>query len=119
MFNYTGIRAGMLLIPLTIGIAILRNRLWNIDLILHRALVYGGLTASVVGMYIIVVGYFSIGFKIGNNPLISLLATGIIAIAFQPLREQLQRRVNQLIYGPVSYTHLRAHETRHDLVCRL
>src|SRR5450755_135417 len=99
MFNYTGIRAGMLLIPLTIGIAILRNRLWNIDLILHRALVYGGLTASVVGMYIIVVGYFSIGFKIGNNPLISLLATGIIAIAFQPLREQLQRRVNRLIYG--------------------
>jgi signal transduction histidine kinase len=99
VFNYTGIRAGMLLIPLTIGIAILRNRLWNIDLILHRTLVYGGLTASVVGMYIIVVGYFSIGFKMGNNPLISLLATGIIAIAFQPLREQVQRRVNRLIYG--------------------
>jgi signal transduction histidine kinase len=50
-------------------------------------------------MYILVVGYFSIGFKISNNPLVSLLATGIVAVAFQPMRERLQRAVNRLVYG--------------------
>lgn len=87
------------LIPLSIGFAILRYRLWEIDLIINRTLVYGLLTASVVGIYVLVVGYLSLLFRTRDNFFISLLATGLVAVLFQPLRERLQRGVNRLIYG--------------------
>ncbi len=88
------------LLPIAVGVAILRYRLWDIDPLLNRALVYGGLTLFIVGSYVLLVG--GIGLLIGAqgiSPLLSILATGLIAILFQPLRERLQRAVNQLIYG--------------------
>lgn len=86
-------------LPLTIGIALLRFRLWNIDPILGRALVYGGLTLAVVGVYVLIVGYLGALFRTSANLAISLIATGVVAVLFQPLREWLQRRVNRLLYG--------------------
>ena len=88
-----------LFIPLSIGIAVLHYRLWEINLLINRTLVYTLLTASVVGVYIVVVGSLGVLFQASGNLLISLLATGIIAMMFQPLRERLQRAVNRLIYG--------------------
>lgn len=88
-----------MLIPLSFGFAILRYRLWEIDLIINRALVYGLLTASIIGIYVLVVGYLSLLFQTRNNFIISLVATGLVAVIFQPLRERLQRIVNRLIYG--------------------
>jgi signal transduction histidine kinase len=87
------------IIPLTVAIAILRSRLWDIDLILNRALVYGALTAGIVALYILLVGTLSLLSQTTGNLLISLLATGLIAFLFQPLRERLQRAVNRLVYG--------------------
>ena len=87
------------LIPLSIAVAILRSRLWNIDLILNRTLVYGALTAGIVALYIILVGALSLLSQTTGNLLISLLATGLIAFLFQPWRERLQRGVNRLVYG--------------------
>lgn len=89
----------LLLIPLSIGIAILRSHLWNIDLIIHRTLVYGALSACVVGLYVLVVGGLGTLLQGQGNVLISLLATGLIAALFQPLRERLQRAVSYLVYG--------------------
>lgn len=89
----------ILFIPLSIGIAILRSQLWDIDLIINRTLVYGVLTACVVGIYVLVVGYLGALFHTGSNLVISLLATGLIAVLFQPLRGLLQRGVNRLLYG--------------------
>lgn len=89
----------LLLIPFSIGIAILRSRLWNIDLIIHRTLVYGTLSACVVGLYILVVGGLGTLLQAQGNVLISLLATGLIAALFHPLRERLQHAVNYLVYG--------------------
>jgi len=88
-----------LFIPISIAIAILRYRLWDIDLIINRTLVYGALTASIIGMYILVVGYLGALFRTSNNLLISLIATGLVAVLFQPLRGLLQRGVNRLLYG--------------------
>ncbi|KPV52660.1 hypothetical protein SE17_14155, partial [Kouleothrix aurantiaca] len=85
------IYAGFLLIPLSIGVAILRYHLWDIDLLINRALVYGALTACVVALYVVVVGYLGTLFRTENNLSISLLATGLVAVLFQPLRERLQR----------------------------
>jgi len=87
------------LIPISFAVAILRYRLWDIDIIINRTLVYGALTACIVGMYILVVGYLGALFRTSNNLLISLVATGLVAVLFQPLRELLQRAVNRLLYG--------------------
>ena len=81
----------LLLIPLSIGIAILRSRLFDIDIIINRTLVYGILTVSVVGLYVLVVGYLGALFGTSGNLLISLVATGLVAVLFQPLRAFLQR----------------------------
>jgi hypothetical protein len=88
-----------LLIPLSFAIAVLRHRLWDIDIILNRTLVYGILTFSVVGLYVLIVGTLGSLFQAQGNLLISLLATGLIAVLFQPLRSRLQRAVNRLMFG--------------------
>lgn len=87
------------LIPLSIGIAILRSNLFDIDLVLSRTLVYGALTIFVIGAYALVVGAVGALLRVEGNVILSLLATGLIAIAFNPLRERLQRAVNRLMYG--------------------
>ncbi len=87
------------LLPAATGIAILRYRLYDIDLVINRTLVYGALTGCVVGLYVFVVGYLGAIFHAGGNLLISLVATGLVAVLFQPLREWLQRGVNRLMYG--------------------
>jgi len=97
--NTTGLYAAFLLMPLSIGGAILRYRLWDIDLIINRTLVYGVLTAGVVGLYVLVVGGLGALLEVEGNMLLSLLATGLIAVAFAPLQRRLQRGVNRLIYG--------------------
>jgi signal transduction histidine kinase len=81
------------------SVAILRYRLFDINVILNRTLVYGGLTAGVVGLYALVVGGVGRLVHVQNNVLLSLLATGLIAVAFNPLRVRLQRAANRLLYG--------------------
>lgn len=87
------------LIPLSIGVAVLRYRLWDIDPIVNRTLVYGGATVGVVGLYVLVVWYFGEFFRVRDNSFVSLLATGIVAVLFQPMRDRLQHGVNRLMYG--------------------
>lgn len=87
------------LIPLTIGVAILRHRLFDIDLLINRTLVYGTLTLLVIGLYVLVVGYLGALFRTEANLLISLVTTGLVAVLFQPARERLQRGVNRLMFG--------------------
>ncbi|HEU5098714.1 MAG TPA: sensor histidine kinase [Roseiflexaceae bacterium] len=87
------------LLPIAVGIAILRHRLYDINLIINRTLVYAALTACVAALYVLVVGYLGTLFRTSENLLISLVATGVVAALFQPLRERLQRAVNRLLYG--------------------
>src|SRR5215207_3741073 len=99
LIGYALIYAAMLLIPISIGVAILRQHLWDIDLIINRTLVYGALTASVVLLYVLVVGGLGELLHVRGNLIISLLATGLAAVLFQPLRYRLQRGANHLMYG--------------------
>ncbi|HEX8034484.1 MAG TPA: GAF domain-containing sensor histidine kinase [Ktedonobacterales bacterium] len=89
----------LLCIPASLSVAILRYRLWDIDLLIQRTLIYSTLTAGVLGLYILVVGYLSGIFQTQSNPVITFMATGIVALLFQPLRERLQHAVNRLVYG--------------------
>ena len=90
-----------LAIPVAIAIAVLKYRLYDIDLVISRTLVYGSLAAFITAVYVgIVVG---VGSLIGSggqpNLLLSIVATAIVAVAFQPVRERLQKLANRLIYG--------------------
>lgn len=91
--------ASALCLPASISVAMLRYRLWDVDILINRTLVYGALTACVVGIYILVVGYLGALFRTSGNLAISLLATGVVALLFQPLRGWFQRGVNRLLYG--------------------
>jgi len=88
-----------LLVPVTIATSMSRYRLWDIDLILNRTIVYGVLTAIVVGIYALIVGALGALFQAQGNLLLSILATGLSAVLFQPLRRRLHHAVNQLMYG--------------------
>ena len=80
--------------------AILRYRLWDIDVVFNRTLVYGALSAIVVALYtLIVVGTLGTLFQARADLAVSLVATGVVAVLFAPLREWLQRGVNRLMYG--------------------
>jgi signal transduction histidine kinase len=87
-----------LLLPAAVGIAILRYRLYDIDVVINRSLVYGGLTAGVVGLYVGTVTLLARFFE-HTGWGTSLVAAAVVAVVFQPLRERLQHGVNHLMYG--------------------
>jgi signal transduction histidine kinase len=89
----------LLVLPVFTYIAILRYHLYDIDRIINRTLVYGALSAIVVGTYALVVVALGSLFQARVNLAVSLLATGVVAVLFQPLRSRLQRGVNRLMYG--------------------
>ena len=101
LFNFFNLLFGLaaVCIPISISIALLRYDLWNIDFIINRTLVYGGLTAVILLIYALLVGGFSLLWRSQNNLLISLLATGLIAVLFQPVRQRLQQAANRLMFG--------------------
>lgn len=87
------------ILPVTLAIAITRSRLWNIDILINRTLVYGALTFATMALYVVMVGVLGNLLRLGNSNSIAFLTTGLVAILFQPLRERLQAWVNRLMYG--------------------
>ncbi len=79
--------------------AVLYANAFDIDVLISRTLVYAALTTIVVGLYVLIVGYLGVVFRTGGNLVISLVATGVVAVLFQPLRGWLQRGVNHLLFG--------------------
>jgi signal transduction histidine kinase len=97
----TVIGIALLAVPIAIGLAILRYRLYDIDVVISRTLLVAGLAAFITATYVaIVVG---VGSLVGRgdepNVVLSVLATAAVAVAFQPVRRQLQRVANRLVYG--------------------
>lgn len=93
--------ASVLALPAGIAVAILRFRLYEIDVVINKTVVYGALAGFIGAVYVgVVVG---IGALIGAgdkpNLGLSLAATAIVAIAFQPVRQRVQRFANKLVYG--------------------
>jgi signal transduction histidine kinase len=84
-----------------VTVAMLRYRLYDIDLVISRALVYGGLAACITVIYVgVVVGIGTLAhFNSEADFLLSLVATALVAVIFQPARERLQRVANHLVYG--------------------
>jgi len=87
------------LIPLSIGVAILKYRLFDIDVVIRKTVVFGVLAAFITAVYVaIVVG---VGSMVGSrgSPVLSGIAAAAVALAFQPVRRWGQRVANRLVYG--------------------
>jgi hypothetical protein len=91
------------LIPLSIGIALLRYRLWDIDIIINRTLVYGSLTALLALLYVgLVIGLQALvrlfTGQVSQSPIIIVASTLAIAALFQPLRHRIQAIIDHRFY---------------------
>jgi signal transduction histidine kinase len=80
-----------------IGVAILKYRLYEIDVLINRAVVYGGLAAFITVVYVLLVAV--VGAFIGATEGLALVATAVVAVAFQPVRTRAQGIANRLVYG--------------------
>jgi signal transduction histidine kinase len=86
----------LMLIPISIGIAILQYRLYDIDVVIRKTLVVGVLAMFIGAVYVaIVVGLGSFA----DSPALRIAATALVAVAFQPVRDRANRWANRLVYG--------------------
>ncbi|MEN8238217.1 MAG: histidine kinase [Actinomycetota bacterium] len=85
-------------LAVSLGFAVLRFRLYDVDLVINRTIVYGVLTAIIVTIYIgVVVGAGSL--LPVQQSILALVITGVVAVAFAPLRTWMQGSVNRLMFG--------------------
>ena len=87
------------LIPIAIGVSILRYRLFDLDVVINKAVLFGALAVFITAVYVaIVVG---VGALVGSrtSPVLSAVAAAVVALAFQPIRRQAQRVADRLVYG--------------------
>lgn len=91
--------SGLLFLPFSIGIMVLESRLRQITHAFNRTLVYAVLSTMSVMAYALLVGVFGLLFQERISAVVSLLATGLVAVLFQPLRNKAQTAVNHLVYG--------------------
>ena len=91
--------SGCIGFPAAITVGILKYRLYDIDVIISRAVVYGLLSAAFTAVYVGIV--LGIGTFAGHRggPVLTIVAAIIIAVLFQPLRHRFQQFANRLVYG--------------------
>jgi signal transduction histidine kinase len=101
LVNQTAVALFIPLLPISIAIAVIRYRLYDIDVVINRALVYTVLAAFITAVYVAIVVGIGALLRAGGRPniLLSILATAIVAVAFQPVRARVQRIANRLVYG--------------------
>jgi signal transduction histidine kinase len=86
-------------VPVSIAFGVLKYRLYDIDVVINKTVVYGALAAFVTGIYLVVVIAAGSLTGFAYNPVLSGFAAAIVAVAFQPIRRQAQRLANRLVYG--------------------
>ena len=82
-----------------IAVAVLKYRLYDFDLVISKAVLYGSLAVFITAVYAaLVVG---VGTLAGNtrSPLLAALAAAVVAVAFQPVRQRAGRLANRVVYG--------------------
>jgi hypothetical protein len=88
-------------VPIAVGLAVLRYRLYDIDVLINRALVYGSLTATLVVLYfggIVVLQRFFVALTGEKSTLAVVASTLVIAALFNPLRRRIQSFIDRRFY---------------------
>ena len=82
-----------------VGIAVLKYRLYDIDVVISKAVLYGSLAVFITAVYAGLV--FSVGTLAGgrDRPLVAAVAAAVVAVAFQPARQWAGRLANRVVYG--------------------
>src|SRR6185437_5804577 len=90
---------GYAAVPAGIGIAILKYRLWDIDVVIRKALVVAVLAAFFTGVYALVVG--GVGALVGSTSTtgLSFVAAAVVAVGFQPVLARARRFADRFVYG--------------------
>ena len=86
-------------IPITFALAMTRYGLWEIRSAVEPRPVYGLMTMILLVVYVVLVAVLSQLFRGTNNFIVAAVATGIVALLFQPLRDRIQQGINRLMYG--------------------
>ncbi len=101
MILITAISLVLLLIPLSLALAILRYRLWDVDVLINKTLVYGTLTGILALLYagsILLLQYLLRGIIQQNNAIAIVVSTIAIYALFQPLRRRIQNIIDRRFY---------------------
>jgi signal transduction histidine kinase len=99
MASPAGISLGFSLVPLALAVALLRSRLWDLDVVVNRALVWATVTVGLLALYLGVVATLGRALGAIGDAGGSLLAAAVVALAFAPARDRTQRAVNRVMYG--------------------
>src|SRR6266540_3961816 len=98
--------ASLAVIPIGAAIAVLRHRLYEIDVVIGKAIVLGGILGFITAVYLaVLVGIgTAVGQGSGSNIALAVVATALVAVAFQPVRSRLQQFARRLVFGVPSVT---------------
>jgi signal transduction histidine kinase len=86
-------------LPVSVGVAVLQHRLYEVDVLVNRTLLYALLTGAVAAVYVLVVAGVGAALGAQDAGWLPWAATAVVAVAVQPLREALQGAVNRLTFG--------------------
>jgi signal transduction histidine kinase len=86
-------------LEVTIAVAVLRYRLYDIDIVISRALLYAGLAAFITAVYVVLVAGVGAAAGARSSTWLSAVAAAVVAVAFQPVRARAARLANRVVYG--------------------
>jgi len=86
-----------IIVPVAIAVGVMRYQAFGIEVVLRRGLVYGTLTAALIGVYLLVAAVAGSGLSHAAVP--GVVAAALVALGLSPFRERLQRGVDRLVYG--------------------
>ena len=82
--------AAVVIWSVALGLAVLRYRLFDVDMVLNRTIVYGTLTAALLTTYVLVVAGVGVLLPDAGGDGVAVVATGLVALAFDPARRRVQ-----------------------------
>lgn len=99
VFRYPLVSLGYCIFPIVMCAVLNKNDLWKSDPFVHRIVLYSSLTLVTLFLYFGLIGIFGLLFSQRFGFFSSLIATGFVAVLFNPIQQTLRKRINKMLYG--------------------